>query len=216
VFIVLVAAAAFSCPMPAHPDGMSLRCADSKTMLALDGLRVQPPFDTCEPWQFCAADPGTASRDHLADLTRGQTLKCRYVAGNRVRCRVADRDLSCTMVADGQAVAARTLKDCPPIPVRQSASYLPERLSSWEMAAALAMFNAAALVATAFDHYRARRGFGGVPDRLVLLLALLGGAPGLLVGQMVFRDDSDAAGPTPAVFIILGLQIGAIVGALLL
>ncbi len=217
VFIVLVAAAtaAFACPMPLHPDGATLRCAGSKTTLRLEGIKVLPPIDSCKPWEFCEADPGTAARDALAELTRGQKPLCRRVAGATVRCSVAGHDLSCAVVASGKATADG-LTGCPATADRQRSRIADLSLSIWSIAAILASFNALALLATAFDGYRTRRGFGGIPERLMLLLALVGGAPGVLAGQMAFRSRDEREVESAPVYIVLGLQIGAIAGILLL
>ncbi len=215
VFIALVAAAVFACPVPLHPDGASLRCANKDRVYQLEGIRVAPPLDSCRPWEFCTTDPGTASRDHLAELTRANTLECRSVGKDQVRCNVKGRDLSCAMVAAGQAVPRSDIGDCPPAPPPPTLlDYRPD-IPWWAIAAALGFVNVAAFLTFAFDNYRSRRGFGGLPERLLLLLAMLGGGLGLLVGLVSVRDDA-ARRPSSLVFVILGLQIGAVAGILLL
>lgn len=215
VFIALVAVAAFSCPVPLHPDGATLICAGDKRSYRLDGIKVVPPLDSCRPWEFCEADPGTTSRDHLAELTRGSIVKCRIIAGDRVRCSVKGRDLSCAMANDGRSERLPDLKDCPPPPPRQSLrDYRPD-IPLWSIVSALVFVNVAAFLTFAFDDYRARRGFGGLPERLLLLLAMLGGGLGLLAGLVAMRRE-EGRRPSSMVFIILGLQIGAVAGLLLL
>lgn len=215
VFIALVAVAAFSCPVPLHPDGATLICAGDKRNYRLDGIRVVPPLDSCRPWEFCDTDPGTASRDHLAELTRGNSPNCRIVAGNRVRCRVGNRDLSCAMTDDGLAERLPGLNDCPPPPPRPSPlDYRPD-VPWWAVVSALVFVNVAAFLTYVFDNYRSRRGFGGLPERLLLLLAMLGGGLGLLAGLVAVRSE-EGRRPSSMVFIILGLQIGAVAGLLLI
>ncbi len=55
---------------------------------------------------------------------------------------------------------------------------------------AMALMSAAAFVAMGLDKLRARRGDRRIPERTLLLLAVLLGAPGAYAGMMVFRHKT--------------------------
>lgn len=210
MFLALVAAASLTCPSPIPADGASLECG-GKTPLRLDGITAPAPLDTCKSWEvLCRTDPGTAARDHLADLTRGMTVVCDRQANDRYRCKAAGRDLSCAMITDGFARPAGDIKSCPLPPPAEplfDRSLIPP---VWAIASFLAIVNAVAVLTVRFDQYRQRRGFGAITERLMMLLALIGGGPGIIATQMAMRRGD--AGVSAGAAIVLGLQIGAGLG----
>jgi uncharacterized membrane protein YsdA (DUF1294 family) len=71
--------------------------------------------------------------------------------------------------------------------------------------AALALLSLAALGLCLLDKARARRGQRRVPERTLLLLALLGGSPGLVLGMLLARHKvRKARFLAPLLLILLG------------
>lgn len=71
----------------------------------------------CRPGRACTLGDPYASRDHLAKLTAGKSVRCEQkdtdVYGRRVvRCTADAVDLSCAMVADGYAVERYAPLNC--------------------------------------------------------------------------------------------------------
>jgi hypothetical protein len=108
--LALIAVTSIACFNPAHRDGQSVRCGDRAAVLQLEGIKAPPIAGDCVN-SNCAEDPGIVARDHLADLTRGQSLVCRINGSGRLksgrpptaRCEMHGIDLSCAMVADRMA-----------------------------------------------------------------------------------------------------------------
>lgn len=213
MFLALAAAAAsLTCASPIPPDGASLACGHDRTV-RIHGIIVPAPLDTCKSWDvLCRPDPGSAARDHLADLTRGLAVDCQRRADGQYRCAVAGRDLACAMVADGFARPQPDLRHCPPPPPRARVVDRDLIPPLWAIGTFLALVNLAGIAAVAFDEYRQRRGFGALTDRLLVLLALFGGGAGIIATQMSVARQN--AGISAGVAVVLGLQIGAILGVL--
>lgn len=107
----------FACPSPTHHDGDAIRCAGQGKSMRLDSIDAPEMPGACRPGRTCTPGDPYASRDHLASLTRGQSVQCRQVDldhyGRRiVRCYAGGVDLSCKMVADGFAVERYGRLDC--------------------------------------------------------------------------------------------------------
>ena len=71
----------------------------------------------CRPGRACTPGDPYASRDHLAKLTAGKSVRCEQkdtdVYGRRVvRCTADSVDISCAMVADGYAVERYAPLNC--------------------------------------------------------------------------------------------------------
>ena len=73
-----------------------------------------------------------------------------------------------------------------------------------------AVMSLAAFAAYAADKRKAKRGAWRVPERTLLLLALLMGAPGALAGMRLFRHKTRHLGFTVLVPLFLALQIALI------
>lgn len=212
MLLALAAAASLTCPSPIPPDGASLACGRGGPV-RLDGITVPAPLDTCKSWEvMCQTDPGTAARDHLADLTRGQPVHCARRANGRYACAADGRDLSCAMVADGFARPDSALHGCPPPPPRRRILDRDLIPPLWALGSFLAFVNLMGIATVSFGEYRHRRGFGTLTDRLLVLVALLGGGAGIIATQMGIRRQD--AGISAGVAIVLGLQIGAVLGVL--
>lgn len=107
----------FECASPTHHDGDAIRCAGQSKAMRLDSIDAPEMPGACRPGRACTPGDPYASRDHLAALTRGQSVRCRQVDldhyGRRiVRCYAGGVDLSCRMVADGFAVERYGRLDC--------------------------------------------------------------------------------------------------------
>ncbi len=99
----------FECRLPTHHDGDAIRCDGQRKSMRLASIDAPEMPGSCRPGRQCTPGDPYASRDHLASLTRGRTVRCRQVDSDHygrqiVQCFAGDVDLSCRMVADGYAV----------------------------------------------------------------------------------------------------------------
>ena len=107
----------FACLAPAHDDANTIRCSNTPQIVRLLGIDAPAMPDHCAPGQSCLPGEGFAARETLRSLTLGRNLSC-YAEGTdgegRVlaRCRVEDHDLSCAMIAAGQAVPRPGIEAC--------------------------------------------------------------------------------------------------------
>lgn len=69
-----------------------------------------------------------------------------------------------------------------------------------------AAFSLAALGAVALDKARARRGGRRLRERTLLLLALVGGSPGLVIGLWVFRHKTQKPAFLGRLLLVVVLQ----------
>ncbi|ARR57249.1 hypothetical protein HY78_18630 [Rhizorhabdus wittichii DC-6] len=77
--------------------------------MRLYGIDAPEMPGACRPGRQCTPGDPYASRDHLASLTAGRSVRCEQVDADRygrlvVRCTAGGADLSCQMVRDGFAV----------------------------------------------------------------------------------------------------------------
>ncbi len=105
----------FTCANPYIIDGDTLQCGKVRVRLA--GIDAPEMPGHCKPWRKCTAGSGKASRAALEQLTRG-TVTCTAIEmdnyGRTIAlCQAAGIDLSCAMIANGQAVARYRDIDCP-------------------------------------------------------------------------------------------------------
>ena len=61
-----------------------------------------------------------------------------------------------------------------------------------------------------YDKHQAQRGGGRIPEIVLHLLALLGGSPGALLGQITFRHKTRKRSFRIVFFLILAIQLAAL------
>jgi uncharacterized membrane protein YsdA (DUF1294 family) len=254
--LLLAAAAGFACLNPSHHDGDAIRCEGEGRSMRLYGIDAPEMPGACRPGRQCTPGDPYAARDYLAGLTAGRDVTCEQVDtddyGRRVvRCTADGADLSCGMVAGGQAVerygrlncgriaeapegVAPTMEmpapvveapaperhyapaDSTPISAAMSAGQSPPYLA---IGVWLLVINAAAYAAFAIDKQRAiasaysrvRR----LPEKLLLMLALLGGSAGAIFAQQRLRHKTRKQPFASLLLAIAGVQIGAVIGLIL-
>ncbi|MFZ4690174.1 MAG: DUF1294 domain-containing protein [Polymorphobacter sp.] len=219
--LTLTAAISFACVNPAHRDGKSIRCSDHGTVMALAGIAV-PPVASAYATRPCPADPGTAVRDRLAELTRGQALVCTRTADRtHVRCTLKGEDLSCRLLAEGLATAATPAIACPKrTSIDRGEAILADGardfvdlppLWRW-IPLYLAIVNTITFLTFAADKRRAITGINRISEVHLLLLVLFGGGIGGIFAQLRLDHLRDQQ-PFAAQFaILIGLQIGILIG----
>ncbi len=99
----------FACDAPSHHDGDAIRCRGDYKSMRLFGIDAPEMPGACRPGRDCTPGDPYAARDYLASLTAGRDVTCEQVDTDRydraiVRCAADGADLSCAMVASGQAV----------------------------------------------------------------------------------------------------------------
>jgi endonuclease YncB( thermonuclease family)/uncharacterized membrane protein YsdA (DUF1294 family) len=127
LFGVTPAAAAgngFACASPSHHDGDAIRCRGDFKSMRLYGIDAPEMPGACRPGRDCTPGDPYAARDYLAALTAGRSVTCEQVDTDRydraiVRCAADGQDLSCAMVAGGQAVERYGRLNCTPVAVAQ-------------------------------------------------------------------------------------------------
>jgi len=80
----------------------------------------------------------------------------------------------------------------------------PLLVAGWVAALSLVAFALAG-----YDKAQARRQGPRVPERVLLLTALVGGSPGLLLGMLLFRHKTRKAGFLVPFALVLALQAAA-------
>lgn len=115
--VVIAAAASFACVNPTHHDGDNLRCANMSGSMRLQGIDAPEMPGACRPGRTCVDGDPFAARDYLAGLTAGKMLQCvqedtdQY--GRRiVNCTADGVNISCAMIAAGQAAPRYAPLDC--------------------------------------------------------------------------------------------------------
>ncbi len=212
---------------PAHASGEVIRCAARGPTLQLHDIVAPEPAAPCESgFGDCAIDPGAAARDHLADLTRGQSLQCTPTGGRTqldnpprtiVRCMIGTVDLSCRMVADGFAIGndkitacaaelqARTVKAVQPkLPVVT----IPPALWRW-LPIYLLLINIVTYFVFAADKRRAVTKINRIAEAELLGLVVFGGGIGAIIAQARLDHLRDEQPFASQMAILIGLQIGA-------
>ncbi len=219
--LALVAATTIACINPAHRDGQSIRCGEKAPVMQLEGIAAPPIGAACTGGMGCDEDPGAVSRDHLAALTRGQGIVCTVTTQGRkkpklARCQMDGIDLACAMVTDGMATATMAL-NCPPPPrpaqltaLERSAAALPT-LWIW-VPLYLLLINIVTFGAFALDRYRASRAMNRVAPTHLLVLGFFGGGIGGLLAMWRLDHLGDEPAFTQRFVMIVGLQIGALMG----
>ena len=103
------AGSGFACDAPSHHDGDAIRCRGDYKSMRLFGIDAPEMPGACRPGRDCTPGDPYAARDYLASLTAGRDVTCEQLDTDRydrpiVRCAADGSDLSCAMVAGGQAV----------------------------------------------------------------------------------------------------------------
>lgn len=247
--LVALAAASFACVSPRHHDGDNVRCANVAETIRLQGIDAPEMPGACRPGRRCTPGDPFAARDHLRGLTRGKTLQCQQEDVDQygriiARCAADGVDLSCAMIAAGQAVPRYAALDCAgadggsPAPVMAPPSApmaaphvqeppiddglrpldAPSRmLPGWPLFVAgwLLLINLATYMAFAIDKSRARAGRQRrLPERLLHNLATLGGSPAAWLAISRLRHKSAKDSFKQTLIIITGVQIGVLLGGL--
>lgn len=114
---VAVLPALLICASPVAIDGDTLRCARFG-LVRLIGIDAPELPGHCRQGRVCTPGDGFASKDALVRLVKGRRVTCRTrgrdVYGRILaRCDASGTDLSCAMVARGQAVRRYSKIDCP-------------------------------------------------------------------------------------------------------
>ena len=228
--LTLVAAVSFACPNPAHPDGASIRCAESAQVQQLHGIAVPPVRAPCTGYRSCPPDPGNAARDHLAELTRGLTVTCTRTGKTsdgapEARCYAAGLDLSCAMVVDGFATPTDPGLGCKPGAGSRSADVVMKRearnfaalplLWRW-VPLVLIIINLVTFLAFRLDKSRLQRGLNRVSELHLLFLTLIGGTVGAIIAQVQLDHKHDEQPFATQFMLLVGAQIGVAVGFLAL
>jgi Staphylococcal nuclease homologue len=249
LLLVLAGALSFQCSNPSHHDGDNITCSNIEQSIRLQGIDAPEMPGACRPGRACTPGDPYAARDQLRRLTRGRDLRCeqedtddygRIIA----RCSADGVDLSCAMIASGQAVpryAALACAGSPParaLPAAAAAPTTPVPLDTGPVVIAtpsssgsgvliglLAGFVWLALVNGALWIYICRFWRGEdetwlktrpLDTRVFLGLAAVGGSPAALAGIWL-RDPGDQQEPLEQpMIIIIGLQLGLLLGGLLL
>ena len=116
-FVALAAAATFACVNPTHHDGDNVRCDNVDQSIRLQGIDAPEMPGSCRPGRACTSGDPYAARDFLRSVSRGQTLQCTQEDTDNygriiARCSAGGTDLSCAMIASGQAAARYAAIDC--------------------------------------------------------------------------------------------------------
>lgn len=225
-FFVLAAATGFACMNPAHSSGEAIRCAGRPSVMQLHDIVTPEPASPCSGFTDCPTDPGSAARDHLAELTRGQRVICVAIGGYTrldnpprpiVRCGVGDSDLSCLMVADGFAAGNENTLACAAeivarrglqvAPVERSLA-VPRAFWTWAPIYLIAI-NIFAYMLFSADKRRAVNDRKRVPEYELLVVIALGGGGGAVAAQQRLDHMRDQQPFASQAAILMGLQIGA-------
>ena len=240
--LTLVAAASFACINPAHIDGVSIRCDQHSIVMQLAGITAPSIAAPCRRFANCPVDPGTASRDHLAELTRGKIVICSNSTDMRehsTRCTVQGVDLSCAMVRDGFAVktigfavnidgfADKTVgslgcETAAKAGAAQSNTALANGARSfielpmlWRWVPLYFMLiNFITYLVFAIDKRRTKIGLYQMSEAHLLSLVVFGGGIGAIVAQQRLDHMRDNQSFGNKIAILIGLQIGAIIGVI--
>lgn len=116
-FIAMSVAASFACVNPTHHDGDNMRCSNMAGALRLQGIDAPEMPGACRPGRACVdGDPYTA-RNYLRSLTAGRDVRCVQEDTDSygraiVNCTADGVNISCAMIAAGQAVPRYAPLDC--------------------------------------------------------------------------------------------------------
>lgn len=224
--LTVVAAASFACLNPAHVDGASIRCEGRGPAMTLHGITALPPAAPCRRFSDCPVDPGTAARDRLAELTRGQKIICTSVPGTAkarersVRCTRGGVDLTCTMLADGHGKASVSGLGCSQVRAAETGGLWQRggrdfaalsNLWRWGVLY-LIILSAVTYFAFTADQRRERRALNRISESHLLALVLFGGGFGGLAAQITTGHMRDTLPFANQFAVLLGLQIGALIG----
>lgn len=112
-----LSAAVFFCLSPVAVDGDTLRCR-GVGLVRLIGIDAPELAGHCRAGRICTPGDGVAARRVLARLVRHWRVECRAVGRDHygrvlARCDGGAGDLSCAMIASGQAVRRYARITCP-------------------------------------------------------------------------------------------------------
>lgn len=226
LLLIAAAASSFACANPAHRDGETIRCDSMERVYALHGIAAPPVANACFRPDDCPVDPGAAARDHLAGLTRGRPVMCTPVTNRgTVRCTASGVDLSCTMIADGLASASGPPMGCKPLPAAAvQTNEVARGVDTWAtnpqlrrwLPIFLIVVNFLAYLAFADDKRRTRYGLNRYSPSHLLGLVFFGGGVGAVIAQQQFDHLKDEQPFANQFAILIGLQIGLLVGIFVL
>lgn len=109
-------AALFLCLAPVAVDGDTLRCGGE--LVRLIGIDAPELPGHCRKGRVCTPGDGFAAKRAMAELVARGAVKCASVGRDHygrtlARCDAGGVDLSCAMIASGQAVARYSRISCP-------------------------------------------------------------------------------------------------------
>ncbi len=215
-------AAGFICVNPHAADGATLRCSGRATALHLQGVGAPPSASVCRPGEDCALDPGIGARQRLTAFIESGDVVCIGAAGNSARCYASGIDLSCAMLdGSGNARKAAALgcasEAAGGITAKTGARTFMQLPPLWRWVPLYLMAaNIIAYLAFIVDLERARTGLNRIAKPHLLTLVVLGGGIGAAAGHSKFVDLPGENGFGVQLYAVIGLQIGAIAGWILL
>lgn len=109
-------AALFLCLAPVAVDGDTLRCGGE--LVRLIGIDAPELPGHCRKGRVCTPGDGFAAKRAMAELVARGAVKCASVGRDHygrtlARCDAGGVDLSCAMIASGQAVVRYSRISCP-------------------------------------------------------------------------------------------------------
>ena len=133
--VALAAAASFVCADPTHHDGDNMRCSNVAGALRLQGIDAPEMPGACRPGRACVDGDPFAARDTLRGLTAGRDVQCVVedtdVYGRSiVNCTADGVNISCAMIAAGQAIPRYAPLDCSDGPAAAPVTELAEAESA--------------------------------------------------------------------------------------
>lgn len=215
-------AAGFICVNPHAVDGATLRCGGRAPALHLQGVGAPPSASVCRPGEDCGLDPGIAARRRLTVLVENGDVVCIGAAGNNARCYAGGIDLSCAMLESGNDKRRAATLGCASatlgtVSARSEARNFMQLPPLWRWVPLYLMAaNIIAYLAFIVDLERARTGLNRIAKAHLLTLVLLGGGIGAAAGHGKFADMPGERRFGVQLYAVIGLQIGAIAGWLLL
>ena len=110
-------AALFLCLAPVAVDGDTLHCRGAAAV-RLIGIDAPELPGHCRRGRVCTPGDGFRAKRSLAALIERRAVTCRSAGHDRygrilARCEAGGIDLSCAMIASGQAVARYSRISCP-------------------------------------------------------------------------------------------------------
>jgi uncharacterized membrane protein YsdA (DUF1294 family)/endonuclease YncB( thermonuclease family) len=236
-FLLVAAAAAFTCTAPTHHDGDNIRCGNRPESMRLHAIDAPEMPGSCRPGRDCTPGDPYAARDYLRSLTAGRPLQCEQLDTDNygrpvVSCSLDGENIGCAMVAAGHAVERYGRLECGTQAAWQEAPDVADARTPVQPAAIapplaphlgwaliplwLLIINLATYAAFAIDKRRAvagtRRRTMRIPESRLLVMAAIGGTPAAFAAQQRLRHKTSKQPFATQLLIIAGLQIGVLLG----